>query len=187
MVKPHVILNTCHTGVLLISLFFVGCTRPEIQVADQLAAQDQWDSAVAAYREQLKKDPFNATIQQRLEEAKGRAAAQHYTEGRQHLKENRLPEALHQFKWSLSLDPSKAEYQTAFGDALRLQEAHEHALAAEKLHGLGRLDEALDAYERAVQLNPSLNHALEQITTPELDPSVRLLLVRFLMVTIQFR
>jgi general secretion pathway protein D len=47
---------------------------------------------------------------------------------------------------------------------LRLKEAREQVHAAEKLQTLGRLDEALEAYERAVELDPSLTQALEGIT-----------------------
>ena len=140
------------------------CTMPEVKQGEQLAAKGDWDGAVAAYRSALKKKPFDEDVKQRLDQAKTRAADQHYAEGRQHLKENRLAEAVQAFKQALSLDPSRSEHQTAVSDAFRLKEARDRLHAAEKFQTLGRLDEALAAYEQAVQLDPDLTKALEGIT-----------------------
>ncbi|MEK6618849.1 MAG: secretin N-terminal domain-containing protein, partial [Nitrospirota bacterium] len=152
------------SSVVFVSLVAIGCTMPEVRLADRLAAQGQWDEAVAAYRQAAKKDPFNSTIQQRLAHAKGRAAEQHYAAGRQALQETRLPEALQEFKLALGLDPSRNEHHAAMNDALRLKEAQERLQSARKLQGLGRLEEALEAYERSVELDPSLVQAVEGIT-----------------------
>lgn len=141
-----------------------GCALPEGRTAEQLAARGQWDAAVAAYREVQKNAPFDGTIRKRLEEAKARAAEQHYAEGRRLLKDNRVPEALGEFKMALGLDPSRSEHHAAVGDALRLREAREQLHLGDKLRSLGRLDEALEAYERAGELDPNLTRALEGIT-----------------------
>jgi general secretion pathway protein D len=145
-------------------VFAVACTLPEVKQGDQLAAKGDWDGAVAAYREALKKEPFDGGVKQRLAQAKTRAAEQHYAEGRKHLKDNRLAEAVYAFKQALSLDPSRSEHQTAVSDAFRLKEARDQLQAADKLKTLGRLDEALAAYEQAVELDPKLTKALEGIT-----------------------
>ncbi|MES4785376.1 MAG: hypothetical protein C4294_05630, partial [Nitrospiraceae bacterium] len=150
---------------MLIALLSVGCSSlPELDLGDKLAAQGQWDEAVAAYRQAVRKDPFNKALQQRLEQAKGRAAEQHYAEGRRHLADNHIPEALQAFKMALGLDPSKGEHHAAMSDVLRLKEAKDQFQAAEKLRSLGRLEEALTAYERAVELDPNLTQALDGIT-----------------------
>jgi len=141
-----------------------GCKTPEARMAEQFSTQGQWDDAVAAYRQAAKKDPFDKAIQQGLEQAKARAAEQHYAAGRRFMKDNRLADALQEFKVALGLNPSRSEHHVAMGEALRLKEAREQLQAAEKLRGLGRLDEALDAYERAVELDPDLTQALQGIT-----------------------
>ena len=153
------------SSAVFVIIVTIGCTIPEVRKADKLAAQGRWDEAVEAYRQAQKKAPFDPAIQTALEQAKARAAEQHYTEGRRFLKENRLAEALSAFKQALGLDPSRAEHHAALHDALRLKEAHTQLQTADKLRGLGRLEEALDAYERAVELDPSLLAALEGITT----------------------
>ena len=142
----------------------VACALPEVKLGDQLAAKGDWDGAVAAYREALKKGPFDEAVKERLAQAKTRAAERYYAEGRQHLKENRVPEAVHAFKQALGLDPNRAEHQAVVSDAFRLKEAREQVQAADKLKTLGRLDEALAAYEQAVQLDPNLTQALDGIT-----------------------
>lgn len=159
------------TSISLCSLLCIGaavtlggCKTSEVRMAEQFSTQGQWDEAVAAYRQAAKKDPFDLSVQQGLEQAKARAAEQHYAAGRQFLKENRLPNALQEFKLALGLNPLRSEHHVAMGDALRLKEAREELQTAEKLRGLGRLDEALDAYERAVQLDPDLVQALQGVT-----------------------
>jgi general secretion pathway protein D len=159
-VTRHWSLVTCASLLALA----VACTMPEVKRGDRLAAKGDWDGAVAAYRDALKKGPFNEDVKQRLAQAKVRAAEQHYAEGRQHLKENRVPEAVYAFKQALSLDPTRKEYQTVVSDAFRLKEARDQLQAADKLKALGRLNEALTAYEQAVQLDPNLTQALDGIT-----------------------
>jgi len=157
-------LATSYLLLAICCVFATACTMPEVKLGDQLAAKGDWDGAVAAYREALKKGPFDADVKERLAQAKTRAAERHYAEGRQHLKDNRLPEAVQAFKQALSLDPTRSEHQAAVSDAFRLKDAREQAQAADKLKALGRLDEALVAYEQAVQLDPNLTQALDGIT-----------------------
>lgn len=149
---------------LISSALIVGCAPPEVRTAEQLAALGQWDAAVAAYREAQKQAPFDETIRKRLQEAKARAAEQHDVEGRRLLEGNQVAEALSEFKVALGLDPSRSEYHAAMGDALRLREAREQLQLGDKLRSLGRLAEALEAYERASELDPNLTRALEGIT-----------------------
>jgi general secretion pathway protein D len=151
-------------GLLLVCLVTTACATSDARRGEQLAALGDWDGAVAAYREALKKDPHDSAIQQRLDYAKTVAAEQHYREGRQHLQNNRLSEALHEFKVALGLNPAQREHHAAMNDALRLKEARDQLQTAEKLRGLGRFDEALDAYEHAVELDPTLTQALDGIT-----------------------
>lgn len=141
-----------------------GCASPELKQANRLAEQGQWEEAVLAYREAQRKAPFDDMIRQRLDRAKGYAAEGHYTRGRTALAEHRLPEALQEFKLALGLDPTKAEHHAAITDALRLKESQEQLQAAKKLQNLGRVEEALAAFERTVELDPSQTTALEGIT-----------------------
>jgi general secretion pathway protein D len=146
-------------------LTLLGCAHHhERDVAEHLMAQGQWDEAVVAYRQALKRDPFNKTLQQQFEAAKTRAAEEHYRAGRDHASANRIPDALDEYKLALGLNPSRPEHHAALGDVLRLKEAHDQLKSAEKLHALGRMDESLAAYERAVELDPSLEAALHGIT-----------------------
>ncbi len=148
-----------------IAFLLAGCTMPEVRTAEQLAQEGNWDGAVAAYREAMKKQPFDEELKERLEECKEKAGAQHYTAGREHLKEHRLPEALHELKLAVGYDPARGEHHVALGDALRLKEARDQLHMGTKLQELGRIEEALTAYERAVELDPNLTKALEGITT----------------------
>ncbi len=149
---------------IALSLLLSSCSSPLVRKGDRAKSEGQWDQAVASYREALKKDPFNASIQASLDEARAHAGAWHYNGGRQALDEHRLADALREFKQALALDPSKQDHHEGMAEALRFKEARDQLDAAGKLIGLGRPEEALVAYEQAVELDPSLTQALEAIT-----------------------
>ena len=145
-------------------LLMSSCTSSAVRKGDRYASDGQWDLAVASYREALKKDAFNDDIQTRLADARVHAAAGHYAAGHRALVEHRLVDALREFKQALGLDSSKQEHHEAMAEALRLKEARDQMEVAGKFLNLGRPDEALEAYERTVELDPSLTQALEAIT-----------------------
>ena len=155
--------GTFGVGMLFLSAL-IGCASSELRQADRYAEGGKWDQAVASYREALRKEPFNETIQHRLDAAKGYAADEHYAEGRRALEEHRLADAIQSFKLALGLDPTKAEHHAAMMDALRLKEGRDQLQAALKLQNLGRQEDALAAFERAVELDPTLTTALDGIT-----------------------
>ena len=149
--------------ILVASVLLSGCSS-QLRQAERLAAGGDWDGAVAMYRDLLKKDPLNETLVRRVADVRARAAEAHYEQGKMRLKDKHLAEALHEFKTALSLDPSRAEYHAALADAVRGKEAVEQVQTGQQLESLGRIEEALQAYEKAVELQPDLNPALEQIT-----------------------
>ena len=158
-------MNYRSLGVGLVFLSaLVGCASSELRQADRYAEGGQWDQAVASYREALRKDPFSETIQQKLETAKTSAADEHAAAGRLALKESRLADALRELKLALGLDPAKPEHHAAMNDALRLKEGWEQLQAANKLQNLGRVEDAMAAFERAVEFDPTLTTALDSIT-----------------------
>ncbi len=119
---------------------------------------------MAAYREALRQDPFNKDIIKIYSEVKVNAAQAHYQKGREFLKTNRLPKAMQEFEIALGLDPAKPEHHAALGDVVRLKDARQSLKDAHKLQSLGRLDDAMNAYERAIELDPNLTEALDAIT-----------------------
>jgi len=158
---------------ITISLFLVlgyftlaGCNTvgPDIKLAEDLVQQGQWDAAVGAYRQAFKKDPFNEDLGKALAETKIQAAQIHYQRGRKFLKQQQLPAAMQEFEIALGLDPRRPEHHSALGDVVRLKNARQQLKDAKMLQNLGRLDDAMHAYERAIELDPNLSDALEGIT-----------------------
>jgi len=151
-------------GIAVLLLALAGCVSPELRQADRYAAEGKWDSAVAAYRDALRKDQFDEMIQHRLDTAKMYAAEDHYAAGRRALEDNHLPEATREFKLALGLDPTKPEHHASMNDVLRLKEGRDQLQAGQKLQNLGRAEDAMAAFERAVELDPTLTTALDGIT-----------------------
>lgn len=150
-------------GLLVVSVL-AGCVSTELKQANRFAGEGKWDQAVAAYQDAQRKAPFDEKIQRQFDQAKIAAAADHYALGKLAFENHRLADALHEFKLALGLDPSKAEYHAMIADALRLKESQEQLQAAKKLQNLGRVEEALTALERAVELDPTQTTALDSIT-----------------------
>ena len=160
---------------LLMCVLMASCTTTEVTRGEKLVEQGNWDGAVAAYQEALKQDPFNEELEKKLDEVKERAAQEHYAKGKEWLKANRIPDALQEFQLAMAMDPYKPEHQAGLVDAMRLKEAEKALKDGNKLQTLGRLEEALTQYERAIELNPNLVEALDEITaicsTPKSLPS----------------
>ena len=155
-----------HGAFFLLGVAVVACSSvtPHLQLGEEMIQQQNWDGAVAAYREALREDPFNEDIIKIYSEVKTKAAQVHYEKGREFLKIKRLPEAMQEFEIALGLDPAKPEHHAALGDVVRLKDAQQALKDAHKLRSLGRFDEAMNAYERAIGLDPNLTEALESIT-----------------------
>ena len=158
--------------VLLAALTTSACSVSSLRQGYRLAQEGKWEEAVAAYRQAAKDDPYDAEIQRRLDEAKMRAADQHHAQGKQFLSENNILGALREFKIALGFDPSRRIHQTAVGDAMRLKFARDQVQAGKKLQSVGRLEEALTAYEQAAEADPDLAEALTgiiQVTAQQLS------------------
>ena len=141
-----------------------GCAvATEVQIAEQLGIQGDWDGAVNAYREALKRSPTDQNLQQQLTRAKQEAADMHFVAGQRDLEEHQIDDAILEYKTALGLNPAGREYHAALTDALRLKEARDILESAQKLRSAGRMEEAMAAYERVVQLDPDVTEALEAI------------------------
>ena len=152
------------SGIFLFLALLVACTIQELKLGEELEKKGDWDGAVAAYRDAVKKDPFDKELEKKYRHAKTRAAELHFAQGREWLKKHQIAEALQEFEIALGLDPEKPEHHTALNDTWRLKSARETLLDAKQMEGLGRFDEALGLYETAVELDPSLTEAVEGIT-----------------------
>jgi general secretion pathway protein D len=136
---------------------------PEVKRGDQHLAGERWEEAVLAYKLALKDDPFNPSLQGKYMLARERAAAVYAERGRAFLKEKQFDLALEEFKRALAIEPSSGEHQAGFQEAIRLKESRSLHREAERLAQLGRIDEAMSGFARAVELDPTYREALENI------------------------
>jgi general secretion pathway protein D len=147
--------------------FVAGCAylnAPDIKRGDQHLAAGNWAEASLAYKQALKEDPFNSTLQGKYAMAREREAAAFEERGRAYLKARQPDLASEQFKRALTIEPSSLDHQSGLLEALRLNDARSQSREADRLAQLGRTDEALEAYARAAELDPSFKEPLEGIS-----------------------
>ncbi len=136
----------------------------DVKRGDQHLAEQHWEEAALAYKQALKDDPFNLSLQGKYVLARERAAAMYAERGRAFLKEKQSDRALEEFKRALAIEPSNEEHQAGFQETIRLKESRSSYREAERLAQLGRIDEAMSGFARAVELDPTYKDALESIT-----------------------
>ena len=148
-------------------LWIAGCAlfvSPDAKRGDQHLAAERWEEAALAYKQALKEDPFDPSLQKKHTLARERAAAMHAERGRTLLKEKQVDLALEAFKRALALEPSSAEHQARFQDAHRVKESRSQYREAERLAQLGRIEEAMSGFARAAELDPTYQEPLESIS-----------------------
>ncbi len=144
-----------------------GCmllVSPDVKHGDQHMSAQRWEEASRAYRLALKDDPFNASLQSKYALARERSAAMYAERGRTLLKEKQVDLALEEFKRALTIEPSSAEHQAGFQEAVRLKESRSQYREAERLAQLGRIEEAMDGFTRSAELDPTFREPLESIS-----------------------
>ena len=154
----------CAIGVMAL---LAGCayfTSPDVKRGDQQLAAGNWEEASLAYKQALKDDPFNSTLLSKYTMARERAAAAYEERGRGYLRDHQPDLAMEQFKRALTMEPSSAEHQSGLLEALRLKDARGQNREADRLAQLGRTDEAMEAYAKAAELDPSFKEPLESIS-----------------------
>ncbi len=166
--RPHqwftrgLVTTACLVGCLVIT----GCgtfMSPDVKRGDQHLAAGNWEEASVAYRQALKDDPFEPSLQNKYAVARERAAAMHNERGRQLLKDRQFDQAAEEFKRALTIEPTSAEHESGLTEALRFKEARDRYREADRLAQLGRVSEAMAGYMRAVELDPSYKEALEGV------------------------
>ncbi|HEY6083893.1 MAG TPA: secretin N-terminal domain-containing protein [Nitrospira sp.] len=155
-----------HIAVCVIFLLLAGCAyfgSPDLKRGDQLLAAGQWEEATLAYRQALKDDPFNPSLQSKYVMARERSAAQYEERGRAFLKEHQVDAAIDQFKRAVTIEPTNAEHQAGLAEAIRIKESRQQYRDADRLAQLGRSDEAMEGFSKAAELDPSYAEPLESI------------------------
>ena len=142
-------------GYLLLSVLLAACASK----ADKLMEAGQWEEAVRAYQEELKDDLFNPDLEAKLAVARARAAAIYADRGRAMLRERNIPSATEALKHAIFLNPTNADYHALLAEALRYKEGADNVSAGQTLLKAGRLEEAAEAFERALARDPDLKAA----------------------------
>lgn len=95
-----------------------GCaTANAVKNAQNAALQDDFDLAVVEYTKALRTNPNDRILRTALDQAKLRAAQQHFTRGRRHAAGGKLDEAMVEYQLAAELNPTGGEIQDAIKEA----------------------------------------------------------------------
>ncbi|MBI5854945.1 MAG: hypothetical protein HZB35_06895, partial [Nitrospirae bacterium] len=136
----------------------------EVRRGDRFVDAGQWEEAVLAYQRALRDDAFDRGLQAKLALARAQAANKYEEQARALVKDHKMDQAVEAMKHALTFEPARIERHQALADLLKMKEAQDQLRTAEQLRNIGRLDEAMEAYQRAATLDPSLTIAFEGIT-----------------------
>ena len=145
-------------------VLLAGCTTREIRLGDEYMNEQNWDAAIFAYQEAVKKDPTNIELRKKLDQARTKAAEIHLLKGRQFLKEDKIPQSVVELKHALSLDPNSPEIQTTLNQALRRQQARDSVAISLRMINAGKFSDASDELAKAFALVPGYPPAQEAMT-----------------------
>ncbi len=147
----------------------VGCVSRQARVADQLARDGNWDTAVLLYQEESAKRPDDARLKAKLESARASAAKQHYSRGQALLSQRATGSAVEAFKQAVALDPARDTYRVALAQGLKAKEAEERYAAGTQLLKAEKYAEGIEELQKTLDLDPTfaaakaaLNDAIER-------------------------
>ena len=166
--RLHSLLFPLSILVILVLVLLTACSTlwsPHIQRGDQFVREENWEEALLAYQEALKENPFDDQLLGKVFLAKRRTASVYLEQGNKFLKQRHFTRAIEAYKRALKLQPTKELHHSALANVFRLKKAEELAFEADKLRLLGRLDEAMDSYQRSAELDPDLEMALEGVAS----------------------
>ena len=156
-------------GCLLLSVLLAACATSK---GDKLMKAGQWEEAVRAYQEELKDDIFDPDLEAKLAVARTRAAAIYADRGRAMLKERNIPGAIEALKHAIFLNPTNADYHAVLSEAFRYKEGEAQLSNGQKFLKAGRLEEAAEAFERALAGDPDLKAAQDSADVDLFQPDV---------------
>ena len=95
---------------------------PDVKRGDQHLAAGNWEEASVAYRQALKDDPFEPSLQNKYRISRERAAAAHDERGRQLLKDRQFDQAAEEFKRALTIEPTSKEFEAGLTEVAMLKQ-----------------------------------------------------------------
>lgn len=137
----------------LTMVLLTGCLA-KVHIEPQIEDSDDWLQTVMEYRAKANEHPRKAEYQMALEKVE-RAAAEHYlADGRALQQADKLDKAIVAFRNGLVAQPDNEALRTALSRSMALKEAETQYEQALSFVELGRLDEAEERLERALELAP---------------------------------
>lgn len=156
------------TLILTACALLAGCAGDlAFKNGEKYAVEGDWDRAVVYYRQALQQDPQSISYITRLTKALQQAAIFHVERAEMYLKDKNPDVAIAEAKLAIEYSPDYHKAEQIIDEAGKLKEAQAHYAAGVNYYGAGRPNEALDEFNRVLNLEPDNKDAeafIERIT-----------------------
>jgi len=152
--------------LIIAGLLCFGCAttnKAMLQRASALSSAGQWDKAVKAYQEAVRKHPSDPELRLLLTKAKWNASMDHMQKGEQLLDRGHYDEAISEFQLALAFYPANRKAARLIEKSRNIQESLYQTNRGKRLIRSGKYAQAREALERAIELDPSNSAAKEAL------------------------
>lgn len=148
-----------NTLIIVLLVLLTSACASKFQIAKDYARQEQWLKSVIEMRKHQKANPDSVEAKSLLRKTEIKAAEYYYQRGMALLLQNEIDAALVQFQQGLIAMPDHEKLKQAMHDTLSRKEAYGLYAEARRNYEIGRIPEAKDILNKALELYPTYYEA----------------------------
>ncbi len=151
-------------AALLICVVLAGCAGDvAFKKGEKSALNGDLDRAVSFYRQALQQDPENVEYLTRLTKVQNQAALNHIDRAAHYLQEKNPEAAIYEAQQANIYDPNSDKARILIEKARKLKDVEETLASGKSYLAAGRPNEALNQFNKALQLDPKNKLATEYV------------------------
>ncbi len=148
--------------ILLLPVFFYNCNtvkHPNVETADRLASENNFDEAVEYYTKALSENPDDIALKLRLKETKQRASISHMQKAKTLINKKFYKEAIEELQMAIAFYSGNHRAIELVGNVKMMKESQYLVDKGKKQIQLGDFQNAKISFQKSIQLDPDNSDA----------------------------